>query len=115
MRLSLIGMSGSGKSHWSKKLTAYGFKAFHCDDLIEELLTEDLLGADGIPLSVGEWMGDAGVATLRLLQGKFVNVVQIGEKKVTMLMPCVFIGVIVSPLIMASSSCLASSGATMQF
>ena len=57
MRLSLIGMSGSGKSHWSKKLTVHGFKAYHCDDLIEELLADDLVGSDGVPLSVGDWMG----------------------------------------------------------
>ena len=57
MQLSLIGMSGSGKSHWSKKLVARGFKAFHCDDLIEEKLAGELARSDGTSLSVGEWMG----------------------------------------------------------
>lgn len=57
MRISLIGMSGSGKSHWSKKMVTHGFKAFHCDDLIEDMLADDLMGSDGVSLSVGEWMG----------------------------------------------------------
>ena len=41
MKLSLIGMSNSGKSYWSKKLEDYGFKRFSSDDYIEEILEED--------------------------------------------------------------------------
>ena len=38
MKISIVGMSGSGKTYWSKKLESEGFKRFCCDDLIEEKL-----------------------------------------------------------------------------
>ena len=57
MHISLIGMSGSGKSYWTTRLAAYGFKAFHCDDLIEEKLAFELVRSDGTAQKVGEWMG----------------------------------------------------------
>lgn len=51
-------MSGSGKSYWSKKLEAYGFKRYSCDDLIEERLKEQLKKrkCSGIQ-DVARWMG----------------------------------------------------------
>lgn len=51
-------MSGSGKSHWSKKLQKIGFKRFCCDALIEEKLGEELKaqGYSGIQ-DVAKWMG----------------------------------------------------------
>lgn len=63
MRISLIGMSGSGKSYWTKKLSKHGFQAFHCDGLIKMKLSGELVKPDGTTRSVGEWMGfpfDAG-------------------------------------------------------
>jgi len=57
MRLSLIGMSGSGKSYWTKKFAREGFQTFHCDDLIQGKLCDQLIRTDGTMLSVGEWMG----------------------------------------------------------
>lgn len=58
MIITLIGMSGTGKSHWSKKLEKKGFVRYCCDDLIEELLGNDLkkLGYSGIA-DVSKWMG----------------------------------------------------------
>lgn len=58
MKISLIGMSGSGKTYWSKKLEEKGFKRFCCDDLIEEKLGKELkhLGYSGIA-GVSRWMG----------------------------------------------------------
>lgn len=58
MRISLIGMSGSGKSHWSKQLEQKGFIRFGCDDLIEQKLQKELkpLGYSGIN-DVSKWMG----------------------------------------------------------
>ena len=58
MKISLIGMSGSGKSYWSKKLQTKGFKRFCCDDLIEEKLRSELKasGYHGIQ-DVAKWMG----------------------------------------------------------
>ena len=57
MRISLIGMSGSGKSTWSGRLVKNGFKAFHCDDLIARKLSGELKNPDGTHMEVGEWMG----------------------------------------------------------
>jgi len=56
-RLSLIGMSGSGKSSWSMKLSEIGFKRFCCDDLITKKLASDLTRPDGTRMELGEWMG----------------------------------------------------------
>jgi len=57
MRLSLIGMAGSGKTHWSRKLEAHGFKRFCCDDMIAEKLAPELRNQDGTSMSVADWMG----------------------------------------------------------
>ncbi len=57
MNLSLVGMSGSGKSHWSAKLAGFGFRRYCCDDLISDKLGPELRRPDGTFLSLGEWMG----------------------------------------------------------
>lgn len=57
MRISLIGMSGSGKSHWSLRLVAEGFHRFCCDDMIAERLSDELRRPDGTVMDMGEWMG----------------------------------------------------------
>jgi shikimate kinase len=57
MRLSLVGMSGSGKSYWSKKLSNSGFRRFCCDDMIAARLTLDLGKKHGNIGAVGRWMG----------------------------------------------------------
>lgn len=56
--LSLIGMSNIGKTYWSKKMQAVGFKHFNCDDLIEAKLAPVLkrLGYSGIA-DVSRWLG----------------------------------------------------------
>lgn len=58
MKISLEGMSGSGKSFWSKKLAEQGFKLYCCDDLIEAKLDPELKsqGLSGIE-DVARWMG----------------------------------------------------------
>lgn len=58
MIISLIGMSGAGKSHWSKKMTEKGFVYHGCDDFIEAKLDIELksLGYEGIA-GVSKWMG----------------------------------------------------------
>ena len=58
MRLSLIGMSGSGKTFWAKKLAEQGAPAVFCDDRIEQRLAPRLgpggyCGING----VAAWMG----------------------------------------------------------
>lgn len=55
--LSLIGMSGSGKSYWAEKLSRRGFKIFCLDSLIARKLFAELKREDGSSMSLGEWMG----------------------------------------------------------
>jgi hypothetical protein len=57
-RLALVGMSGSGKSFWTKKLAAAGWWSVCCDDLIEKRLAPRLAvgGYSGIN-GVAGWMG----------------------------------------------------------
>lgn len=57
MRLSLIGMAGSGKSYWSVKLVEHGFRRFCCDDLIAAKLNLELTRPDGTTMDLGQWMG----------------------------------------------------------
>jgi shikimate kinase len=57
MRISLIGMAGSGKSYWSTKLVEFGFSRFCCDDLIAEKLALELRQADGTSKGLADWMG----------------------------------------------------------
>jgi len=57
MRISLIGMSGSGKSHWATRLAEDGFKCFSCDELIAQKLASEVLRQDGTVMDLGEWMG----------------------------------------------------------
>ena len=57
MALSLIGMSGSGKSYWSRRLQRHlGFQRFGCDDIIEERLAPKLQSYTARD-RVAEWMG----------------------------------------------------------
>jgi hypothetical protein len=57
-RLALVGMSGSGKSFWTKKLATAGWRSVCCDDLIEQRLAPRLAagGYSGIN-GVAAWMG----------------------------------------------------------
>jgi hypothetical protein len=57
-RLALVGMSGSGKSFWTKKFAAAGWRSVCCDDLIEQRLAPRLAvgGYSGIN-GVAAWMG----------------------------------------------------------
>jgi shikimate kinase len=57
-RLALVGMSGAGKTFWTKKLAAEGWTAISCDDRIEEKLASRLAagGYAGIN-GVAAWMG----------------------------------------------------------
>jgi len=58
LRLALIGMSGAGKTFWTKKLAANGYPAGSCDDRIEQKLASRLAagGYSGIH-GVAAWMG----------------------------------------------------------
>lgn len=58
LRLALIGMSGAGKTFWSRQLASAGHPAISCDDKIEERLASRLAagGYAGIN-GVAAWMG----------------------------------------------------------
>jgi shikimate kinase len=64
LRLALIGMSGAGKTFWTKKLAASQYPAVFCDDRIEQMLTPRLAagGHSGIN-GVAAWMGWPDSAT----------------------------------------------------
>ena len=58
LRIALIGMSGAGKTFWTRQLAASGVPAISCDDRIEEKLAPRLKagGFAGIN-GVAAWMG----------------------------------------------------------
>jgi shikimate kinase len=58
LRLALIGMSGAGKTFWTRRLAASGYPAISCDDQIEGKLVPRLAagGYAGIN-GVAAWMG----------------------------------------------------------
>ena len=58
MIVSLIGMSGSGKTYWSCRLADFGFQRISCDDRIENELRSQLsLDACSGIKGVARWMG----------------------------------------------------------
>lgn len=58
LRLALIGMSGAGKTFWSKRLAQTGRPAISCDDRIERRLHTRLEGGGYTGISgVASWMG----------------------------------------------------------
>jgi shikimate kinase len=64
LRLALIGMSGAGKTFWTKKLAAAEYPSVSCDDRIEQRLAPRLAagGYAGIN-GVAAWMGWPDSAT----------------------------------------------------
>jgi shikimate kinase len=58
LRLALVGMSGAGKTFWTKKLAADGWTAISCDDRIEQRLASRLIGGGHSGITgVAAWMG----------------------------------------------------------
>ncbi|MDR3553775.1 MAG: hypothetical protein P4L55_03385 [Syntrophobacteraceae bacterium] len=74
MQLTFIGMSGCGKSHWSKALVQQGFKRFSCDELIARKLSASLKNHDGSKLELGEWMGFPFHSGYHDRERRYVNV-----------------------------------------
>ena len=72
-RIAFIGMSGAGKSYWTKNLAAAGFFAISIDDRIEQRLGPELSGAGyrGIG-GVAAWMGWPNQATYRERAQKYL-------------------------------------------
>jgi shikimate kinase len=57
LRLALIGMSGTGKTFWSKRLAETGRPFFCCDDRIEQRLRTRLGAGFAGTTGVAAWMG----------------------------------------------------------
>ena len=58
LRLALIGMSGAGKTYWTKRLASAGYPAISCDDKIEARLASTLKGGGFTGINgVAAWMG----------------------------------------------------------
>jgi shikimate kinase len=73
LRLALIGMSGAGKTFWTKKLAASGLPAISCDDVIEQKLAPRLAagGYAGIN-GVATWMGWPDSATYTARESEYL-------------------------------------------
>src|SRR2546430_6146511 len=73
LRLALIGMSGAGKTFWTKKLAADGCPAVSCDDRIEQKLASRLAagGYSGIN-GVAAWMGWPDAATYAQRESEYL-------------------------------------------
>src|SRR4029077_9098749 len=64
LRLALIGMSGAGKTFWTKKLAGVGHPAISCDDRIEQALAPRLATGGFVGINgVATWMGWPDSAT----------------------------------------------------
>jgi hypothetical protein len=58
LRIALIGMSGTGKTFWTKKLAESGVPAISCDDRIEQKLAPRLAAGGYLGINgVAAWMG----------------------------------------------------------
>ncbi len=56
--IALIGMSGTGKTFWTKKLAESGIPAISCDDRIEQKLASRLAAGGYVGINgVAAWMG----------------------------------------------------------
>ena len=74
IKLSLIGMSGAGKSHWAQKLAAAGLRVISIDDRIEKKLAPELAsgGYGGIG-GVAAWMGWPDQPSYRPREQKYLE------------------------------------------
>ena len=57
LKLALIGMSGAGKSYWSKKMEEKGYRWYNCDEMIAERLGSELPRIGNSTLNLAKWMG----------------------------------------------------------
>ncbi|HIB46171.1 MAG TPA: hypothetical protein EYO46_08145 [Candidatus Lambdaproteobacteria bacterium] len=58
VHIALIGMSGAGKSFWSKKMEDQGYRRYSCDDMIAERLGPELQKNGKTTLNLAKWMGE---------------------------------------------------------
>ena len=74
LRIALVGMSGAGKTFWSKKLAANGRPGISCDDQIEERLRGSLAAAGHSGINgVAAWMGWPDSATYAQRESDYLS------------------------------------------
>ncbi len=57
MLITLMGMSGTGKSYWSQKMETAGFKRYGCDEMISDRLINKLGIHPGDDFEMHAWVG----------------------------------------------------------
>ncbi len=74
LRLALIGMSGAGKTFWTRRVAQSGVRGISCDDRIEERLAPRLAagGYAGIN-GVAAWMGWPDSATYAEREARYLS------------------------------------------
>lgn len=74
LRLALIGMSGAGKTFWTRKIAETGVPTVSCDDLIEKKLAPRLrAGAHAGINGVASWMGWPDSATYEEREAEYLT------------------------------------------
>jgi shikimate kinase len=74
IKLSLIGMSGTGKSHWAQILAGAGFRAIGVDDRIEKKLAPELAAGGHHSIGgVAAWMGWPDDPAYRTREKKYLE------------------------------------------
>ncbi len=74
LRIALVGMSGAGKSFWTKRLAATGRPSISCDDVIEERLEPHLVSAGHSGINgVAAWMGWPNSATYAQREADYLS------------------------------------------
>ena len=73
MRLSLIGMSGAGKSYWAKRMQSQGYRSIICDNLIAEQLGPLISSSEKSTLGLAAWMGKPDQPGYKEAQAKYLE------------------------------------------
>ncbi len=73
MRLSLIGMSGAGKSYWAKRMQSQGYRSIICDNLIAEQLGPLISSLEKSTLGLAAWMGKPDQPGYKEAQAKYLE------------------------------------------
>ena len=74
LRLALIGMSGVGKTFWTRRIAETAVAAISCDDLIEEKLAPRLKAGGFVGINgVAAWMGWPDSALYREREAEYLK------------------------------------------
>ena len=72
MHLSLIGMSGVGKSHWARLIESHGYRRIICDELIARQLGPLINPEEKSTLELASWMGNPYQSGYAEAQSKYL-------------------------------------------